>query len=212
VPKLTFEFLQKEFNNRGFVLLEQEYKNNKQKLEYVCPDGHVGSISWNSFSKGHGCSICFGNDKPTIDEVRVTFEAAGFKLLSTKYINSSSPLFFECPNGHKHNIAWSSFKHGQRCGVCAGKHYDLEYCKRVFSECGYEVLTKEYKGSFSKLKVRCPKGHLSYIHLTHFKSGVRCAACSGKKPKTKIDLIDYIEDIGYTVSSDIEYVNNKSKV
>jgi hypothetical protein len=37
------------FHERGYVLLSQEYKNCKIKLEYQCPRGHLGKISYQDF-------------------------------------------------------------------------------------------------------------------------------------------------------------------
>lgn len=56
--KLTIEFIKKEFEKESCKLLSKEYIDNKQKLSYICPDGHIHRISWNSWKKGHRCPIC----------------------------------------------------------------------------------------------------------------------------------------------------------
>ena len=56
--KKTIEDIREEFSKRGYKLLTDTYENNKQKLEFVCPKGHKHSITYNSFSLGHGCRIC----------------------------------------------------------------------------------------------------------------------------------------------------------
>jgi hypothetical protein len=55
-----FSEIKKEFERIGYVLLteKKDYKNSKQKLKYICPEGHEGSIRWNGFQRGQGCKIC----------------------------------------------------------------------------------------------------------------------------------------------------------
>jgi DNA-binding XRE family transcriptional regulator len=56
-----FYEIKKEFKKRNYKLLteEDEYKNSKQKLKYICPEGHEGSISWDSFRRNNNCPICY---------------------------------------------------------------------------------------------------------------------------------------------------------
>jgi hypothetical protein len=42
----------------GYSLLAKQYRSNKQALEYICPEGHKGKISWNNWSFGHRCGDC----------------------------------------------------------------------------------------------------------------------------------------------------------
>ncbi len=50
--------ISKAFNLRGYKLLSTEYINCKIKLDYICPEGHTGKVSWNNFSKGQICPTC----------------------------------------------------------------------------------------------------------------------------------------------------------
>ena len=56
--RLKYEFIKKEFENRGFALLSKSYSNAFDKLDYVCDKGHKCSIRWNDFQQHCGCSIC----------------------------------------------------------------------------------------------------------------------------------------------------------
>ncbi len=55
----NYQDIKKEFERRDCILLtkESEYKDSKQKLEYICQKGHEGSICWNDFQQGKGCPI-----------------------------------------------------------------------------------------------------------------------------------------------------------
>jgi len=56
-----FSNIKKEFEKRNYILLikKEEYKNSFTKLKYICPNGHEGYMSWNSFQKGNNCPICY---------------------------------------------------------------------------------------------------------------------------------------------------------
>jgi len=47
-----------EMAKEGYKLRSEEYINNKQKLEYICPQGHHGSINWNNWMNGQRCFDC----------------------------------------------------------------------------------------------------------------------------------------------------------
>lgn len=56
--KPSIEFIRLEFEKEGYTLLTKVYKNNEQKLEYICPKGHKHSISWSNWQRGHRCQHC----------------------------------------------------------------------------------------------------------------------------------------------------------
>ena len=56
--RLSIEKIRPLFEKRKYKLISNEYKNNESKLNYICPFGHIGSISWSSFKKGIGCPKC----------------------------------------------------------------------------------------------------------------------------------------------------------
>lgn len=53
-----YEFIKKEFENRGEELLSNEYKGNKDKLKAKCKNGHTYYPTYDSFHAGHGCPTC----------------------------------------------------------------------------------------------------------------------------------------------------------
>ena len=60
--KPTIEHIRAKFAEEGYTLLTKVYKNNHQKLKYVCLRGHRGFVSWNNWeSKEHRCPKCKDN-------------------------------------------------------------------------------------------------------------------------------------------------------
>ena len=61
--KPTIEHIRAKFAEEGYVLLTKIYDNNRQKLEYICPEGHRHSISWSNWNskEKHRCPYCNNN-------------------------------------------------------------------------------------------------------------------------------------------------------
>jgi 5-methylcytosine-specific restriction endonuclease McrA len=71
VPKkITYEFVKNQFENEGYELISKEYKGSYEKLDYICPSGHVYNIKWYSWQQGKRCFYCASNVKHTIEFIR----------------------------------------------------------------------------------------------------------------------------------------------
>lgn len=116
--RLTINFIRSEFAKEGYTLLTEEYKNAKQKLNYICPEGHKHSITWTNWYAGFRCFYCFGNIKLNIKFIKFEFEKEGYVLLTNQYINSKQKLKYMCPNGHLAEIVWGGWQQGKRCWKC----------------------------------------------------------------------------------------------
>lgn len=185
MKKLTIEFIKKEFEKEGYTLLSEIYVNNTTPLDYICPENHSGSITWNCWqSQGHRCDTCGGSKKLTIGFVREQFEKEGYTFLSEEYINSKEFLDYICPEGHRGSIIWSSWKQGHRCAECIGlKKPTIEFVKKQFEKEGYTLLTKEYINCYQKLEYICPKDHEWCITWRDWQQGCRCYRCSVENKK-----------------------------
>jgi membrane-bound inhibitor of C-type lysozyme len=211
--KLTIGQVRDSFESKGYTLLSKEYINSKTKLDYRCPKGHEHSIIWNSWQRGHRCSICYGkNIKFTIDQVRSYFEQEKYILLSKEYINSSTKLDYQCSNGHKHSIKFNSWKNGDRCSTCAGNtKLILEQVIESFKNEDYTLLSKDYINSRTKLDYRCPEGHEHSIVWNAWQRGNRCPTCAGQTKPTLTQVKYSFAKEGYVLLSK-DYINNKIKL
>lgn len=89
-------------------------------MEYVCPNNHKHSISWDNWKQGHRCPYCAGQGKLAIEFVAESFEKYGYQLLTSTYINSDKRLKYICPYGHVHYMKWNNWRIGRRCPSCKG--------------------------------------------------------------------------------------------
>jgi len=56
----SYEFVKNEFEKEDYILITDEYINQKQKLDYICPKGHKHSITWTDWHNGScRCPTCW---------------------------------------------------------------------------------------------------------------------------------------------------------
>ncbi|MBV5347946.1 HNH endonuclease [bacterium] len=176
--KYTLDEVRNIFSKENYILLSEEYKNNKQHLYYVCPNQHVNKIRLDAWGQGHRCPTCAGQTSPAYEFVKESFEKEGYVLLSISYINSRSKLDYICDKGHKHNITWDNWQQGYRCGYCSRNvSLTIEGIKIAFEKEDYKLLSQEYKNNKTKLNYVCSDGHNHYITWSDFNSGYRCPSC-----------------------------------
>ena len=207
--KYSYNYVKSVFEENEYILLSREYKNNTQKLDYICPKGHKSNITFGSFLKGSRCGYCYGNKKYSIEDVEDSFSKRGFKLLDTEYINSRTPMKYSCYKGHTNNISLANLHSGWGCPDCSGnKKKTIDFVKSEFEKEGYTLLSQEYVNSKSKLDYVCPSGHKSSICWGDFRQGYRCILCAGKKKKTIEEVRLYFNSFDYVLLNS-EYTNNR---
>ena len=56
--KLTIEYVRKQIENDGYVLLSKEYENSYSKMNVQCDKGHKYWVNWSDFRTGNRCPQC----------------------------------------------------------------------------------------------------------------------------------------------------------
>ena len=177
--KKTIGYIKSRFEEKGWQLLETEYLNGKTLLNVICPNGHTTKKSWNDFNQGVGCAICYGHEKKTIEDIRIGFEAKGWQLLDTNYVNSETRLRAICPNGHTTKKSLHDLKGGYGCMICCGKETKtIEDLRIAFEAQGWQLLDTNYVNASTRLKVICPKGHTTRKDWGNFQQGSGCHVCN----------------------------------
>lgn len=176
--RLSFETVKDAFEKEGYHLITGYYTNYNQKLEYKCPNGHIGEMNYNNFKYGKRCPICSGVVKHEYEEVKEEFKKRGYTLLSDNYVDNYSNLDFICDRGHFSKISYASFRRGSGCRYCSpNAKFTYEEVKSVFENRGYKLITKEYVNSRNLLSFECPNGHIGEMAFRSFKKGCNCLEC-----------------------------------
>lgn len=115
--KVDINYIREYANQIGYILKSTDYKNNSQKLEFICPKGHTTFISWGNFNKGRRCSECYCCKKLTDKEVSEYLNKFGYKL-NSKYENANTKINIICPEGHEYTATYGHFYNGKRCPYC----------------------------------------------------------------------------------------------
>jgi hypothetical protein len=185
LAKLNIEYIREMFNYEKYVLLNEEYSNNKQKLKYICPNNHTGLIRWDVWQRGVRCPKCYGNDKIEIDVIKEAFEKDNHKLLSCDYKSNKSKLVCICSFGHKYTPTWNSWQRGSRCPTCKGINHSILYSGPNSSNwqggLSYEPYCEVWKDKEYKEDIK-------------FRDGYKCLnpCCYSKNPNDlTIHHIDY---------------------
>ena len=186
--RLTIEFIRCEFEKEGYKFLTEKYINSFQKLRYICPNGHKGSISWGSWQQKRRCIYCSGKAKKTIEFIRSEFSKEGYELLTTKYINCEQKLEYICPYGHTSSVSWVNWNSNKsRCPICYNEirgvmsKLSINYIKSEFTKYGYTLLSEYYINNYQKLKYRCPENHTHLMSWNSWSVGKRCPTCKNIK-------------------------------
>lgn len=112
-----------------------------------------------------------------------------------------------------------NFYKGRRCPECA-------LIKRASSTClnfndikqyvskinGYKLLSNSYKNNTTKLKFKCPNGHIFDMDWNHFQRGQRCSECDITKKKTYDEVKKYIESFSGHKLLSTTYLRCKEKM
>ena len=86
------------------------------------------------------------------------------------------------------------------------KRLTYEFVEKEIAKVGHKLLSKEYKNNYTKLKVKCDKGHTYYPTWANFNrknKGSRCPECSGNKKKTIEEIKKYAEKFDWECLSNI---------
>ncbi|MFB6800462.1 hypothetical protein ACFCVU_04460 [Peribacillus butanolivorans] len=220
--KKTIEYARNVFEERGYSLLETEYKTIDTPMRFQCPkhpDKENKVRLHDLTGKGVGCVYCARESsankrKHDIEVVREAFRERGYELLTTEYKNSRTPIRFRCPHHPDKEtvIRYNELKRGHGCLWCAGKgRSTLEEVKELFQLRGYELLETEYINISTRMRYRCPKhpDKETRITLNGFKRGEGCPYCARNVPLTFEEVKAEFDKKGYELL-ETEYINNSN--
>lgn len=198
--KLTLEEMHQLAKPKGGACLSTEYINSSTKLKWRCSRGHVWKAKPSHVKAGTWCRTCFIEDRRIgLEEMRALAASRGGKCLSSEYVNSMTPLTWECRGGHTWKAAPSAVKYsGTWCPTC-GKRPPLSLAdaQQLASKLGGECLSTEYVRSLDKLRWRCAKGHEWEATLNSIRNnGTWCSVCAGNAPHTAAAMRKLAEERG----------------
>ena len=159
------------------------YDGNKNKSEFICPNGHSFMMSPGCFKRGHGCPKCSGNCPKQAEEdfykevERRDYDHTGI------YGGSHVKTEITCDEGHSFMMSPKDFKRGHGCPKCAGlcpirgeENFHEDVKRRNYVHTGIYIDNK------TKTELNCDKGHPFMMTPNTFKNGHGCPKCYGNCP------------------------------
>lgn len=150
--KLTYEQVKNEIESKGCKLLSTEYINKDTKLLIQCSCGKEFKKSLHNFRQGQcQCKECGIKKRSkerslSYEEVRDYINGRngnGCTLISTEYINNTTPLTIKCSCGKIFHKSFTKFKdRGQKqCSECgynkiSGEN-NVAYVERFIIQCSH---------------------------------------------------------------------------
>ncbi len=127
----------------------------------------------------------------SIDIMREFARERNGKCLSNRYLNSHTPLEWECHEGHRWfarpaNVYYS----GTWCPICSAgqagrkRRHTIEDMHEIARARGGKCVSNEYNGANIKLEWECKDKHRWWNTPAHIKSGQWCPTCLGRLPST----------------------------
>ena len=167
-------------------------------------------------------------EKRTLEYCKKIAKERGGKCLSTKYINGTTKMRWECKDGHKWNATLDSIVFmNSWCPYCKGINTSIKLkglkrtpynkitiddCIRKASEHNGECLNKIYINSRTKMRWRCKEGHewdATFASIKYKNSW--CPYCSGKRKHSLKECQKIAKEKGGKCLS-VEYIDIKTKM
>jgi hypothetical protein len=203
----------------GGQCLSAEYINNATPLQWRCSEGH----EWRSPPcevPRSWCPTCGGSRPLTLDELRAVARSRDGKLLSRRYKNASTPLLWQCAQGHTWWARPTKVKGGAQrgswCPKCprggwSSAPLTIEDMRQIAGAHKGECLSKRYIQSNVKLKWRCAEGHEWLSTARSVKRGTWCPVCAHNQKLTLQELRRWAAGLGGRCLA-TEYVSVRSPV
>jgi hypothetical protein len=118
--KKTIADMQALASQRKAQCISQEYRGMEARLSWRCERGHEWQAVPERIKAGSWCPRCAIHAmRDTIDPMAELARERGGRCLSDTYVNSITPLQWDCFKGHVWSAKPDSFRRGRWCPNCA---------------------------------------------------------------------------------------------
>jgi len=177
--KLTINEMRKIATQRGGKCLSDEYINSGANLAWQCAKGHTWDATPNSVKGGTWCPKCAGKVRLTINQMEILAGSRDGKCLSQNYINSATPLKWQCSKGHIWKARPNDIQTGKWCPKCGGtEKLTIQEMQNIAKERGGRCLSQTYLNGVTPLKWQCSEGHTWRATPAAVKKKEWCPRCS----------------------------------
>jgi hypothetical protein len=175
------------------LCLAAEYHDANTTLPFRCKYGHIWYALPSNIKHNHWCPYCTGHK--IIDPLAFYQQfalAKGGRCLSTEYVNTNTPLTFECTKLHIWSTKPINIRNkGHWCPQCSsdnGKfgirpiitHLQdpLKEVQQICKSKGGKCRSRSYINASTKMEIECAEGHQWKTTRNNLKKGQWCPKCN----------------------------------
>ena len=121
--------------------------------------------------------------KLTLEEIQRDAAKRGGRCLTETYVDSLTPMEWECAQGHRWRAVAHAIRQGHWCKRCADERlrYPAETVHAFAASRGGNCLAERYTNSQAKLEWQCALGHRWRSSFNSVKQGSWCPQCKMDK-------------------------------
>jgi len=127
LAKHTLDDYIKLVNNNGgkCLAIDEDIKNNKNKVKWKCKENHIWEMSYDSVNRGRWCPICALKNrkekrKIKLEDYKKVAQILGGKCLAKEedIKNVKTKVMWECKEGHQWLAVYTHIREGHWCRKC----------------------------------------------------------------------------------------------
>lgn len=189
-PSHTLEEMQTLAEKQGGVCLATMYERGRDLLCWRCSEGHEWRAAGESIVAGRWCPRCAVKRNSNarrlgIEVCREMAQAHGGRCLSDEYINSKTPLMWECREGHTWTSRPDNVRQGHWCVSCANDkksrnntNRSIDQMQALAAEKGGICRSSVYRNVYHALEWECVIGHRWTSAPANIIAGRWCPKCA----------------------------------
>ncbi|MBK3786399.1 hypothetical protein G3A43_40055 [Paraburkholderia aspalathi] len=155
----TLEQMRERAARRGGQCLSETYVSPPQQLLWRCAAGHEWKATANTVYD-HWCPECkVKRRRLGIGNMHELAATRGGACLSTDYVNTKTPLEWQCAKGHRWQTPPMTIIAGSWCPSCSQKRYTLADMQALAHSRGGKCLSDTYVSTLRHLQWLCGQGH-----------------------------------------------------
>lgn len=184
----TLTDMQRLAYERGGQCLSVEYINVNTHLEWECVEGHWWRATPKRVKVGSWCPTCARKRRRLpLAEIQAAAEAMGGRCLSQEYVNSSTPLQFECAAGHRWWALPPNVRKGHWCQLCQFDRMrsTIDQMRTLAASHDGRCLSAAYISARHPLQWECRLGHVWSSKPAVVCQGKSCPLCANLNRSTK---------------------------
>lgn len=196
--KIDYDLVKKEFDERGYILISEEYHNNAEKLKYICPhhvEKGIQEISFANFTRGEGCGYCSKRKRKIQEEYiqELAIKKPNIEVLG-QYVSLKTKILHRCKIcGYEWEVLLDNLlNRNNGCPKC-GKRAKLtndEFLNRVQKINKDIIPLDEYVTHAHKIRFQCKKcGNIWEAKPNNILNGRGCPKCKSSKGEKRIQEI-----------------------